>query len=94
MTHDEMIKQREKMAQLATEARAELDKVTDDTTEAEAKELEARFDKAMEEHDKIAARIEREEKLAVAEERAQAGAPPDGRGQGSQRTGRGSAENP
>lgn len=75
MTLEEIRKQREKMAELATEARAELDKVTDKTTEAEAKEMEARFDAAMSEHDKIGKQVEREERLAKAEAMANAGDP-------------------
>lgn len=71
----DLLKLRERMAELATEARAELDKVTDKTPEGEAKEIEARFDKIMAEHDKIAAQVEREKKLADAAARANAGDP-------------------
>lgn len=66
---------REKMANLATDARAEYDKITDKTPEAEAKEIEARFDTIMADHDKLAKQVEREERLALAEERANAGDP-------------------
>lgn len=66
---------REKMAKLATDARAEFDKITDKTPDAEAKEIEARFDKIMAEHDDLAAKAERMERLAKAEERANAGDP-------------------
>lgn len=70
MTPDEIKKQRERMAELATGARAELDKITEKTSEAEANEIEGRFDAMMADHDKIQARIEREEKIAAAEQRA------------------------
>lgn len=67
---------RERMAKLATDARAEFDKITDKTSEAEAKEIEARFDQMMADHDKLAERAEREEKLAAAEKRAEQAADP------------------
>lgn len=70
MTPDEIKKQRERMAELATGARAELDKITEKTSEAEAKEIEDRFDSMMADHDKIQKRLEREEKIAAAEKRA------------------------
>ena len=63
MTIDEMKKLRERMGELATEARAELDKITDKMEDGEVKEIEGRFDAMMAEHDKIAARIEREQRL-------------------------------
>lgn len=66
MTPEELKKLREKMAAKASEARAELDKVTDKTTESEAAELEARFDTIMSEHDKIRDRISREERMSSA----------------------------
>jgi HK97 family phage major capsid protein len=68
-----LIELRERMAKLATDARAEFDKITDKTTEAEAKEIEVRFDAIMADHDKIGGQAEREEKLASAESRASAG---------------------
>lgn len=58
---------REKQAKLVAEARELIDQIDDDTDEARAKELEASYDKAMAEHDKIEARIEKEERLAQAE---------------------------
>lgn len=67
---------RERMAKLATDARAEFDKITDQTSESEAKEIEVRFDKMMADHDKLAERAEREEKLAAAEQRASEAADP------------------
>jgi HK97 family phage major capsid protein len=70
-----VIQLRERMAKLATDARAEFDKINDKTTDTEAKEIEARFDAIMADHDKIGERVEREEKLAAAEKRANAGDP-------------------
>lgn len=72
----DVLKQRERMAELATEARGVLDQVTKDTPEAEALDREAHFDKLMAEHDKIGKLVERHEKLAAAEERAEASADP------------------
>jgi HK97 family phage major capsid protein len=54
---------REKRAKLVADARAEYDKITDKTTPAEAKEIEARFDAMMAEADKLKGQIERLEKL-------------------------------
>jgi HK97 family phage major capsid protein len=75
MTTEAILQKREKMAIKATEARAELDKINDKTTEAEAKEYEARFDAAMAEHDRLAEQVEREERLAKAEAMVNAGDP-------------------
>jgi len=75
LTFEELKKLREQMAQRATEARSELDKIADKTTEAEAKEIEGRFDTMMADYDKLAARVEREQKIADAEARANAGDP-------------------
>lgn len=66
----DLIKMRERMAELATEARKELDSITPDTDVSRAKEVEARFDKIMSDYDAINSRIEREKKLADAEKRA------------------------
>ena len=65
-----VIELREKMAKLATDARAELDKINDKTDESTAKEIEGRFDTIMADHDKIGSDVEREERLAKAEIRA------------------------
>jgi len=70
MTKQEILKQRERMAELATEARTVLDSITDKTPEGEAKDIEARFDAMMADHDKIAAKVERGEKLLAAEAKA------------------------
>lgn len=58
---------REKRAKLVTDARAELDKITDKTPEAEAKEINTRFDSMMAEADRLKADIDREERLTAAE---------------------------
>lgn len=75
MTLEEIRKQRERMAELATEARTQLDSITDKTEAGKAKEIEARFDAIMADHDAIGARLEREQKLVDAEKRANAGDP-------------------
>ena len=67
---ENIIKLREQMATLATEARSQLDTITDATDSSRAKEIEARFDAIMVDHDKIGATVEREVKLADAEARA------------------------
>lgn len=66
MTPEELKKLRESMVSKANEARAELDKINDKTSEGDAKDLEARFDAIMGEHDKIRDRIEREERSMAA----------------------------
>ncbi len=63
---------REQMAVLATNARSELNSITDKTDEARAKEVEVTFDKMMADHDAIASRVERMEKLAKVEAREEA----------------------
>ena len=75
MTPEEIRKQRERMAELATEARKELDLIDEKTDSVKAKEIEARFDAIMFDHDAIGKRMEREETLAAAEKRANAGDP-------------------
>jgi HK97 family phage major capsid protein len=57
---------REQMAQIATEARAKLSEVTDTTPEERAAEVEREFDAAMAQHDKLAERVAREERVASA----------------------------
>ena len=63
---------REQMAKIATEARAKLDEVTDETPEERAAEIEREFDAMMVDHDKVQARVDREERLAKAQEAAEA----------------------
>ena len=58
---------REEMAKIATEARAKLDEVKDETPEERAAEIEREFDAMMVDHDKIQARVDREERLAKAQ---------------------------
>lgn len=77
MTPEEIKKQRERMAELATSARSELDKITEKTSETEAKEIEGRFDTIMADHDRIQARIDREMKIADAQKRAAESRKPD-----------------
>ncbi len=50
---------REKMANLAIEARAKLNEVTDETPESRAQEIEREFDAMMAEHDKLEERATR-----------------------------------
>lgn len=57
---------REQMANIATEARTKLDEVTDNTPEERAAEIEREFDLMMADHDKLSARITREERAAKA----------------------------
>lgn len=58
---------REKMAKLATEARAKLDEVQDDTPAERSAEIEREFDAMMAEHDTVSERVERMEKVDAAE---------------------------
>ena len=57
---------REQMASIATEARAKLSEVTDETEETRAAEIEREFDAMMADHDKLSARVEREDRVAQA----------------------------
>lgn len=57
---------REKMARIATEARSKLSEVTDETPEARAAEIEREFDAMMADHDKLAAKAERLQKVEAA----------------------------
>ena len=63
---------REQMASLATNARDELSSVSDKTDEARAKEVEVTFDKMMADHDAIASRVQRMEKLEAIEAKQEA----------------------
>lgn len=58
---------RAKQALLVAEARAELEKITPETDEARATEVNEAHDRAMAEYDRLEARIAREEKLAARE---------------------------
>lgn len=58
---------RAKQALLVAEARAELEKITPETDEARATEVNEAHDRAMAEYDRLEARIAREEKLAERE---------------------------
>ena len=57
---------REQMANIATEARSKLSEVTDATDEARAAEIEREFDAMMADHDKLAARADRMDKVEKA----------------------------
>ena len=62
---------REKMAKLATEARAKMSEVSDKTDEARAAEVEREFDAMMAEHDRLAGIAERMQKAEAALRSAQ-----------------------
>jgi HK97 family phage major capsid protein len=62
---------REKMAKLATEARAKMSEVSDKTDEARAAEVEREFDAMMAEHDRLAGVVERMQKAEAALRSAQ-----------------------
>lgn len=72
---------REQMARIATNARAKMDEIKDETPKERAAEIEAEFDAMMAEHDALSARADRLSKLDEAEKRANAGDPrrPNGR---------------
>ena len=57
---------REQIANIALEARSKLNEVTDETPEERAAEIEREFDAMMSDHDKLQARIQREERAAKA----------------------------
>jgi len=57
---------REKMANIATEARSKLSEVTDTTPEARAAEIEREFDAMMADHDKLGQKVERLQKVEAA----------------------------
>lgn len=63
---------RDKMANIATEARSKLDEIKDDTPAERASEIEAEFDKMMAEHTALDQRASREEKLDKAKREAEA----------------------
>lgn len=58
---------REKQAKILADARAMLDSIKDDTPEAEAKEIEAKYDRAMADYDDLEKKVQREEALAARE---------------------------
>jgi len=60
------IELRESMARIATNARAKLDEVQDNTTEDRAAEIEREFDAMMVDHDQLGQRAERMEKADAA----------------------------
>lgn len=72
---DKLIEMREKMAKLTADARVELDKITDKTSEAETKEIEGRFDSFMADSDALQVQVEREERMQLAEKKNEARRP-------------------
>ena len=60
------IELRENMARIATNARAKLDEVQDNTPEDRAAEIEREFDAMMADHDKLGAKAERLGKVEAA----------------------------
>ena len=58
----------EELAKIATQARAKLDEIADDTPEERTAEIEADFDKIMESHSKLSKRVEREERVKAAQD--------------------------
>ena len=62
---------REKMARIATEARAKLAEVSDNTDETRAAEIEREFDAMMADHDRLSGQVERMEKVDAALRAAQ-----------------------
>lgn len=85
---------REQQARIATNARAKFDEITDDTDESRAAEIETEFDAMMADHDKIGERIERQERIEAAEERANEGDPRRPRGEDREQQGRTEAVTP
>ena len=86
----ELKKIHEEMARIATNARAKLDEIADDTPDDRVAEIEAEFDRMMADHDKLAGRAERLRKLADAEDRAASA--PDPRRPGGAARGEGTDE--
>ncbi|WP_027949864.1 phage major capsid protein [Haliea salexigens] len=84
MKFSEITKLRERAGELATEARAELDKITDKSTDGEIKEIEGRFDQMMADHDKIMSRLEREHRLANVGGSSEAPERPEGEARGDE----------
>jgi len=77
----------DKQARITAEARERLDLIGKETDEARAAELEAAHDKAMAEYDRIGRMIEREQKLAEIEARANAADPRRPRGDNAEQRG-------
>jgi HK97 family phage major capsid protein len=84
---------REQQARIATNARAKLDEIKDDTPEDRAAEIEREFDAMMADYDKLGEKIERQQRLEDAEARGDAGDPRRPRGDNGEARG-GSDDNP
>jgi hypothetical protein len=72
---------REKQAKLVADARAKYEEIADDTPPARAKELEAEYDRIMDEHDRLEGRAKKEQALAEREAALEAGDPRRPRGE-------------
>jgi HK97 family phage major capsid protein len=66
-TYAEIMEKRERRAKLVSDAKAVRDAVTASATEAERAEADAKFDKIMDESDKLKAEIERDERAFTAD---------------------------
>jgi len=88
----QLIELREKQARIATNARAKLEEITDDTDEARSAEIEREFDAMMADFDKMEAQCERLRKLIEADEIANA--PDPRRPVGEDRSARGVEDAP
>lgn len=67
MSHAEIKSLREKMANIATQARSKYDEIKDDTPAERAAEIEREFDSMMADHDALSGKVERLKKLAKVE---------------------------
>jgi HK97 family phage major capsid protein len=85
---------REEQARIATNARAKFEEITDDTPEDRAAEIEREFDAMMADYDKLGEKIERMERLAEAEERANQGDPRRPKGENGEARGGDDGEEP
>lgn len=85
---------REKQARIATNARAKLDEIKDDTPAERAAEIEREFDAMMAEYDAIEAKIERAKRLEEAEARMNQGDPRRPNGGGGEVRGDGGDDRP
>lgn len=65
----EIRQMRERAAEIATEARTLLDTITDDMDAGQVTEIEGRFDTMMDDHERLMASADREQRLLDAEQR-------------------------
>ena len=93
MANEEIVELREKQQKHVADAREALDKIDEPSVdEARAKELEEQHDRAMADYDKLEARIEKMQRLADAEDRANQSDPRRPRGEDREVPGSGEAE--